>query len=82
LSAAALALATWVPAEWAAGGLGVAWVAGAAASWRLDAAADGAARFVAFRPPGQLLAVALLGLATTVLVGRRHSLDLALGRPL
>jgi hypothetical protein len=79
LTAATLALSTWMPTEWAAVGLGGAWVAGAAVSWRLDDASDEVARFVAFRPSGQLLAAVVFALAATVLVRRRDSLDL--GRP-
>jgi hypothetical protein len=75
LCAAALALSTWLPVEWAAGGLGTAWIAGAIVSWRAGPAADGVARFVAFRPSGQLVALVVLAFATLVLVGRRDSLD-------
>jgi hypothetical protein len=75
LTAAALALSTWLPAEWAAGGLGTAWVAAAVVSWRLDDAADGAARFLAFRPSGQLVAAAALAVAAAELGGRRDSFD-------
>ncbi len=76
LSAAALALSTCMPAEWAACPSATGWVATAVVSWRLDDAADGAARFLAFRRtrPGPWRRSSL-AVAAGVVVGRRDSLD-------
>lgn len=77
LSAATLALATWIPATWAAGGLAAAWVAGAAATWRLHRLDPNIVeRFAAFRLSGQLLFAALLVAGAAVVALRRDALDL------
>lgn len=77
LSAATLALATWIPAAWAAGGLASAWVAGAAVTWRLHRLdPDVVDRFFAFRSSGQLLFAAVLLVAAAVVGVRREALDL------
>lgn len=76
LSAASLALSTWVPASWASAGLGGAWVTAAVVSWRVNRFdTDVVGRFAALGPTGQLL-FALVGVAgALVLVLRRETLD-------
>jgi hypothetical protein len=76
LSAASLALSTWVPASTASAGLGVAWVTVAIVSWqvnRLDA--DVVGRFVALRPAGQVACAAMAAAGAVVLVLRRETLE-------
>jgi hypothetical protein len=77
LTAAALAMATWVPAHSAAAALGIAWVAAAAVSWRANRLdPDVLYRFVALRPAGQLAFAAVTAAGVAVFVLRRGSLDL------
>ena len=77
LSAATLAMATWIPAAWAAGGLACTWVAGAAATWRLHRLdPDIVERFFAFRPFGQLVFATVLVVGAGVVALRREALDL------
>lgn len=76
LSAASLALSTWVPAHWAAAGLGTAWVAAAVVSWRVNRFdADAVGRFAALRPAGQMLFAAVAACGALVLVLRRETLE-------
>lgn len=77
LTAASLALSTWVVAHAVAVGLATAWVVAAAASWRANRFdPDVLARFVALRPGGQALfaVVAVAGMA--VVLVRRDAFDL------
>ncbi|HET7488133.1 MAG TPA: zf-HC2 domain-containing protein [Acidimicrobiales bacterium] len=77
LTAASLALSTWVPAHRAATVLGAAWVVAAAASGqvnRLDP--DVLRRFVALEPAGQVAFAALAAAGTAVFLLRRRTLDL------
>lgn len=77
LSAAALALATWVPASWSAIGVAVVWLAAASASWRLNRIeTDVLDRFAAWQPAGQLLFAVLTVVGAVVLTTRRNALDL------
>ena len=77
LSSATLALATWMPVEWAAGGLASAWFGGAVVTWRLHRVdPDIVERFFAFRPSGQLLFAAVFVLGAVVVVMRREALDM------
>lgn len=77
LTAATLALSTWMAAHRAAVGLGMAWLGAAAVSWRANRVdPDVLERFVALRPAGQaLFAVAAVAGAITFLL-RRDVLDL------
>lgn len=76
LSAASLALSTWVPAHWAATGLAGAWVTVAAVSWRVNRFdPDVVGRFAALRPVGQLLFAAMAVAGALVLVLRREALE-------
>lgn len=77
LSAATLALATWIPASWAAGALGSIWIAGAAVTWRIHRLdPDVVERFFAFRWSGQLMFAVVLVLGAAVVAARREALDL------
>lgn len=77
MSAATLALATWMPASWAAAGLGTAWVAGAATTWRIHRVdPEVVDRFFAFRPSGQLLFAVVLLAGAAVVVLRREALEM------
>lgn len=77
LTAAVLALATWVPAHWAALSLGVAWVSTAGISWRVNRVdPDVLSRFVALRPAGQALFAAIAIAGAVIVVLRREALDL------
>jgi hypothetical protein len=77
LTAGALALSTWVPAQWAAGALSALWVSGAIVSARGSSLhADLIDRFVAFRPEGQALFVVVAAAGFIVVVLRRDALEI------
>lgn len=77
MSSATLALATWMPVEWAVGGLTSAWVGGAAVTWRLHRLdAEVIERFFAFRASGQLLFAAVLVAGAAVVTMRREALEM------
>ncbi|MEY2450903.1 MAG: hypothetical protein QOD92_477 [Acidimicrobiaceae bacterium] len=77
LTAGALALSTWVPTHWAAGGLAALWVSSAIVSARGSALhADLMDRFVAFRPEGQVLFVVVAVAGCIVIALRRDALEI------
>lgn len=77
LSAATLALATWMPVEWAAGGLASTWFGGAVVTWRFHRVdPEIVQRFFAFRSSGQFLFAAVFALGAAVVVMRREALDM------
>lgn len=76
LSAAALALATFIPVHVAGTGVGLAWTLGALLSWRANRLdPDVLDRFAALRPSGQLTFAILAIVATAIVVVRREALD-------
>jgi hypothetical protein len=77
LTVGTLALSTWIPTQWAAGGLSALWVSGAIVSVRGSSSlhADLVNRFVAFRPEGQALFVAVGAAGLIVLALRRDALE-------
>lgn len=76
LSAASLALSTWVPSHLAAAGLGTAWVTAAFVSWRVNQFdPEVVERFVALRPLGQVVFALIATGGAVVLVLRRETLE-------
>lgn len=77
LTAAALALSTWIPAHVAVAGLGGAWALGAVLSFRVNRFdPDVVSRFAALRPAGQLLFAMTTVVCAIVFTARREALDL------
>jgi hypothetical protein len=76
LTAATLALSTWLPAHVSGIALGVLWIAGASVSWRVNRFdADVLSRFAALRPTGQLLFAAITVACALIVVVRRDTID-------
>lgn len=77
LTAGVLALSTWIPTEWAAGGLSALWVTGAIVSVRGASLHAGLVeRFVAFQPQGQVACLALTVIGLAVVQIRRDALEI------
>ena len=76
LAATTLALGTWFPIRVVAWTLGAAWTAAAIIAVRGAPNADPVGSFVAFRPVGQLILLALSVAAIAVVTVRRDSFDL------
>lgn len=76
LATATLALGSWLPVGGVAWALGAAWVAAAIVSVRGAPRADLVERFIAFRPAGQAVILAIVVAAAAVVALRRDAFDL------
>ncbi|MEX2292603.1 MAG: zf-HC2 domain-containing protein [Acidimicrobiales bacterium] len=76
LATATLALASWIPVRAVSGVLGTAWVAAAMVSVRRAPRTDLIEHYIAFRPAGQAVMVAITLAAAAVVVLRRDAFDL------
>jgi hypothetical protein len=76
LATATLALGSWFPVRAVSWVLGAAWVVAAMVSVRGAPRADLIDRFIAFRPAGQVVTVAVTVAAAAVVTLRRDAFDL------